>query len=187
MNVLTLHRSETKYRLMDYETASKYFRYIPETGEIIRIRPTIRSNGRPYTGGLNKSAAIKVNTGYLICQLTDEGTRYAILAHRLAWLLHTGKNPKDQIDHINGDRSDNRIQNLREADASLNQRNRHTKVGRNKDLPIGIYRAKRKGRPGIWFGVYCECYGKRLSTFKRNLDDAIKTRRAFEEKLWTNN
>jgi hypothetical protein len=101
--------------------------------------------------------------------------------------LHTGKNPSDQIDHKNGNRSDNRIENLREADNSLNQRNRHKKSGESRDLPIGIYRRIRKGRNGIWFAVECEANGKRLSTYKRNLDDAIKARKDFEEKLWLNN
>lgn len=44
-------------------------------------------------------------------------------AHRLAWLLHHGSWPKDQIDHINGKKDDNRIENLREADPSENKWN----------------------------------------------------------------
>lgn len=45
-------------------------------------------------------------------------------AHRIAWLLHHGRPPVDQIDHINGDRSDNRLANLRECDNRLNSANR---------------------------------------------------------------
>ncbi|WJR66977.1 HNH endonuclease [Neorhizobium sp. CSC1952] len=44
-------------------------------------------------------------------------------AHRIVWLLHTGKWPADQIDHINGDRMDNRPINLREVDTAGNTRN----------------------------------------------------------------
>lgn len=43
---------------------------------------------------------------------------------RLAWLYMTGKWPKDEIDHINGDPSDNRFANLREATSSENKANR---------------------------------------------------------------
>ena len=46
------------------------------------------------------------------------GKRY--LEHRLVWFYHYGEWPKDQIDHINGIRDDNRIENLREV---TNQQN----------------------------------------------------------------
>lgn len=43
--------------------------------------------------------------------------------HRVGWAMHYGKWPKDQIDHINMIRDDNRIENLREATASENKFN----------------------------------------------------------------
>lgn len=45
-------------------------------------------------------------------------------AHRLAWLAHYGSEPPAQIDHINGDRADNRIANLRSATNQENSQNR---------------------------------------------------------------
>ena len=44
-------------------------------------------------------------------------------AHRLAWLYIHGKFPDNHIDHINGDTSDNRLSNLREATNQQNQYN----------------------------------------------------------------
>jgi len=49
------------------------------------------------------------------------GRRY--LAHRLAWLFSYGRWPEATVDHINGDRRDNRPSNLREASASQNTMN----------------------------------------------------------------
>jgi hypothetical protein len=63
----------------------------------------------------------------------------AYKAHRLAWLLHTGKWPKDQLDHINRVRDDNRIENLRPANASLNQINSE------------MYRNNKSGYRGVYF------------------------------------
>ena len=49
---------------------------------------------------------------------------HRLLGHRVAWAIHHGRWPEDQIDHINLIRGDNRIANLREADNALNSRNR---------------------------------------------------------------
>jgi HNH endonuclease len=48
--------------------------------------------------------------------------------HRLAWFYMTGAWPRHEIDHINGDRGDNRFCNLREATASENRRNMRKRV-----------------------------------------------------------
>lgn len=60
------------------------------------------------------------NTRYRVGWL--KGKRY--LEHRLIWLYHYGKWPKECIDHINGIRDDNRIENLREATKQQNMLNR---------------------------------------------------------------
>lgn len=51
-------------------------------------------------------------------------------AHRLAFLYMTGSWPKDQVDHVNLVKSDNRWSNLREASVSQNAANRRVRSGK---------------------------------------------------------
>lgn len=60
------------------------------------------------------------------------GTR--IDAHRIVWLMHMGCLPNCEIDHINGNKLDNRLENLRLADQQRNQQN----VGVRKDNSLGV-------------------------------------------------
>lgn len=79
-----------------------------------------------WKSGVNRrlAAGTKAGTahgsGYISIQV---GGR-AYLAHRLAWLHVFGVWPKEFLDHINGERSDNRLVNLREATRIENSRNR---------------------------------------------------------------
>lgn len=65
-------------------------------------------------------------------------------AHRLAWLYVTGEWP-DQIDHINGVKSDNRWRNLRAADYRLNSENRFKPQSNNTLKTLGVSPSDGKG------------------------------------------
>lgn len=65
--------------------------------------------------------------------------------HRLAWLYVYGEMPKNDIDHINGIRHDNRISNLRDVTRQTNLENQ-TKIQKQKKHTtlIGVYFDARK-------------------------------------------
>ena len=59
-------------------------------------------------------------------------------AHRLAFLLMTGAWPTQQVDHLNGQRDDNRWSNLREASNALNKQNMRKARQDNKTGLLGV-------------------------------------------------
>ena len=95
------------------ETLRAAFSYDPETGLIVR-RST---NSRAFN--------TKTKDGYLWGIWMHE--RY--FAHRIAWAIHYGSAPSISIDHINGEKADNRIENLRLATTSQNNSNAGSRVG----------------------------------------------------------
>lgn len=90
------------------EVLEALYTYDPTTGEV-RNR---YSKGRAQAGDI--AGAIHPRTGYRNCTITHEGTTYRCYAHRIAYALHHGIDPYLMvIDHINRDKCDNRITNLR--------------------------------------------------------------------------
>ncbi|QHJ79554.1 MAG: hypothetical protein [Caudoviricetes sp.] len=91
------------------------YSYNPENGVFTRIKK-LNGKGRGHIGEPVGSLDSK---GYLtIC---FEGKH--IKLHRLAWAFTFGEFPQGIMDHVNGDRKDNRICNLREADKKGNAYN----------------------------------------------------------------
>ena len=77
---------------------------------------------------------------YLYFDCRVSGKRYPIQMHKIVWAWHHGRFPTLQIDHINGNGFDNRIENLREVTPSENQLNqrRTWKPNAKTGLP-GVY------------------------------------------------
>lgn len=103
--------------------------YDPEAGIFTRLINTKNARAGTKTHGSVRP------DGYLA--LSVDGRQY--LCHRLAWLYVYGDWPAAHTDHIDGDRANNRIVNLRAASAAENGRNRTRKQKRNSSGIRGVY------------------------------------------------
>ena len=121
----------------------KYVSYNENAGEFTRIK--VNKGGKSKVGDL---LGYKEKTGYLAFYVC--GKKY--LAHRLAWLFVNGAWPKNQIDHINGDKVDNRISNLREVTNGENQQNLKRCKSHNKSGYLGVSKNKKKWKAEIAAG-----------------------------------
>lgn len=105
----------------------KILNYDPKTGVFTWSKNAKRNKG--------KIAGTTLRDSYIRIKITE--VQY--MAHRLAWLYMTGNWPKNLIDHINLDRSDNKFANLREANHMQNSHNRLGKKKRGKVKYKGVY------------------------------------------------
>lgn len=100
-------------RTLTAERVRELLDYDPATG-VLRWRVTYSSHARA-----GRVAGCVADGGYRFIRI--DRTLYK--AHRLAWLLTYGHWPPDGVDHRNGDTSDNRLLNLREATQAENTQN----------------------------------------------------------------
>jgi hypothetical protein len=133
--------------------------YNPDTGEL-RWKPRPESSFRDgavpasaYQKSWNRRCAGKpaltavMNRGYLCGNI--EGKMQ--LAHRVIWTMVHGSVP-GFIDHINGDKQDNRLCNLRCVSRSENARNRKTAVN-NTSGYTGVHKDTRSGKWSASIGL----------------------------------
>lgn len=129
----------------------KSFYYDPSTGVFTRIKNVSQCKIGDVAGSLMK-------IGYLRISFKNK----SYLAHRLAWLYMTGKLPKNEIDHINGIKTDNRWCNLREATRSENSMNKPIQKNNTSNFPgVSFIKSTKKWRAyaklnkkQIWLGSY---------------------------------
>lgn len=161
--------------------------YDPETGAMTwrARRPDTFPEGK-MTREHNASAWNAQHAGKAAF-LTKSGNGYLqgfvfnrkLFAHRVAWAMHYGKWPKQQIDHINGNGLDNRITNLRDVDNAENRKNqKRNSANTSGVMGVGPRPNGRRWRAEIKIG------GKRLQlgTFD-TFEEAVAARKSAEARL----
>jgi hypothetical protein len=114
--------------------------YCPETG-MFRWKARPEQTGQHKVWNIRyagKNAGTLSSVGYVhICIKIGE-KKFKFYAHRLAWLYVKGNWPFDEVDHVNGDKSDNRWANLRAATSSQNKANKRAQRNNRSGLK-GVY------------------------------------------------
>ena len=164
----------TKYakeRSIPIEALREHFDYNPDTGVITWRKPAAK---RCRVGEV---AGIINDAGYVLLSLRSTKLR----GHRVAWAMHHGSWPTDEIDHINNNRADNRLVNLRLATRRQNAVNQ---PGRGSNTGVkGVYWHRNRylvmARDQTGYNTYLGRY-KTIEEAKLVYDDFIvRTRGEF--------
>ena len=122
--------------MITQERLKELVSYDPETGIFMR---KVRTSNRVDMG---KPMGTVDTHGYLWSSLDGKTFRL----HRLAMIYVHGSVHEGDVDHINMDRADNRIANLREVSRSVNMQNKRTASSNNKSGYVGVCFDSRRNR-----------------------------------------
>lgn len=172
-------------QLPDVELLRKLLDYDPESGELTwRERDCSVFNDTPGRSAKHscrlwndrnagKPALHSIdNCGYRRGSLLGR----KMLSHRAAWAIFYGQWPENYIDHINGNRADNRIQNLRDVTRAENQKNQRMNC-LNTSGALGVCLFKPTGKWSAEIKVGGEKFHLGYFSCK---EDAIAARKAAE-------
>lgn len=136
-------------RKVEYNDLSELFYYDPNAGTIHTKKPQGKHSFGDVVGFPTTSGYIAVSAG-----------RDQLYAHRVAWYLQTGRHPVEQVDHINGNKHDNRWCNLREASNGQNSMNRK-KLSNNTSgfKNVDFHKASGKWRARVREAKVEKCAG----------------------------
>ena len=149
-----------------YERAAEILRYEPETGKLIR---RVTTSSRAKEGD---EAGTIDDLGYRRVQISLDGKRKLFRLHQIVWFIHHNNIPK-MLDHIDGDRLNNRIENLRLATHQQNNRNRSSnRNSSSKYLGVSWNNYRKKWEARIRINRKSKCLGY--------FDDEIEAAKVYD-------
>lgn len=166
------------------EVLRQLLRYEPETGKLFwreRSAESFTSKSEKTAHWWGKKFAGKEGfthlskRGYLVSSIDGR----TVSAHRAAWAIHYNEYPSGQVDHINGDRTDNRLVNLRDVVQAENARNA-AMSSLNTSGVQGVYLHRQTGKWCAQIRAFGKTVGLGLFQAK---SDAIIARKAAERVL----
>lgn len=135
-----------------------------QDGKLVNL---VRRGSRAMPGMF---AGSENSDGYLRVKINSVSYR----VHRIIWLITYGEWPEGQIDHVNGVRDDNRIENLRAVSVVGNQQNQHMRID-NTSGATGVHMES-----GVWIAKI-RVLGKRVNLGRfKSVEEAAAARRAAE-------
>ena len=127
--------------LLDYNQETGILNWRRRPREMFRDTRMFNTWNTRYAGA---EAGAVCNGKYLYINVLGSN----ILAHRIIWMMIHGEWPNGVIDHINGKKRDNRIENLRDVSGRINSENRQTaQPSKKSELPLGVFITKRARKP----------------------------------------
>ena len=152
---------------LDYDPETGLFTWKTRPLEHFKDKRSCNSWNAKFAG---KKTGVLSNTGYLVIKINRRKYR----AHRLAWLIVYGKWPDNQIDHNDGKRENNRIDNLSDVPNHINGKNQKLRIT-NKSGHQGVFK-----RGKSWVArIRVNYQYLHLGSFK-NKQEAIKVRKSAE-------
>jgi hypothetical protein len=168
-----------KRELPTPEELRQLLRYEPETGKLYWLERPLEMFRDEWLGKAwntrwagEEGLATPDSYGYLRGEIHG----VSFFAHRVAWALTHGDWPIEQIDHINGQRDDNRIANLRCVSHAENQKNSALRKD-NTTGRTGVHWHKKCGKWVAVIGV--DGRPLHLGYFER-FEDAVAAREKAE-------